>query len=220
MKIGLFLQDTRLSIEEMNKNFDRVLKNAKKNNLDLLVFPEHFYCPDELELENLNYLNYGDDSSNANEIVDILRKYAKKANCPIIISRSDFNGFIYGLFISPFEEGIKYYGKHIATQISSFDLEDYKEVVNDIFYPVEYKGYNIGITICYDSNNLLFSKCYDDVDILINLTGGHVDYKKWYIYQRSRALENKCNYLCTMAYYRENAKMIHMYLVLMDMVKN
>lgn len=206
MKIGLFLQDNRLSIDEMNKHFNKVLKDAKENKLDLLVFPEHFYCPDESRLENLNYVDYGDDSCNYTEIIDILRKYAKKANCPIIVSRSDLSGFIYGLFISPFEEEIKYYGKHIATELSSFDLGDYKEVVNDIFYPIEYKGYNIGITICYDSNNPLFSRCYDDVDILINLTGGHVDYKKWYIYQRARALENKCNYLCTMAYYRENAK--------------
>lgn len=71
---------------------------------------------------------------------------------------------------------------------------------------MECNGFKIGVTICYDSNKSIFSAAYGDVDLLINLTGGHVDNKKWIIYQKARALENWCNYLCTMAYFSDTAR--------------
>jgi len=46
------------------------------------------------------------------------------------------------------------------------------------------------------------------VDIIINSTGGHVDYKKWSYYQKVRAIENKCFTLCTMGYSDDKARNI------------
>lgn len=206
MKVGLFLQDNRLSIKERDKAFYKTLQMVNENKLDLLVFPEHFYCPDDETINSLNFICYEGEECHQNQIIDIFKKYAQIANCPIVGSKADDGCFIYGLFISPFDDTFKWYGKHIATLNSSFDLGDYDECLEEIFKPIEYKGYKIGMTICYDSNQPIFSKAYGDIDLLINMTGGHVDYKKWSIYQRTRALENKCNYLCTMAYFNENAK--------------
>ena len=207
MKIGLFLQDNTLTYEKIDKTFYQTLQCAKKNNLDLLVFPEFTYCPDDDILNKSNFFDYGyDEEYKYDDIIEIYKEYAKEANCPIIISKFDNEGYIYGLFVSPFSDEIKWYGKHIGTEFSSFDLCDYDEAISEIFSPIEYKGFKIGITICYDSTKPLFSKAYGDIDILLNLTGGHVDYKKWSIYQKGRALECKCTNLCVMSYYNEEAR--------------
>ena len=99
-------------------------------------------------------------------------------------------------------------------------MGDYEEAIEEIFTPIEYKGFRIGITICYDSNKSIFSKAYDDIDLLLNLTGGHVDYKKWSIYQRARALENKCN--CRVIWHTSMIMqgISRMYLVLMGLGEN
>ncbi|WDC83410.1 carbon-nitrogen hydrolase family protein [Caloramator sp. mosi_1] len=213
MKIGLFLQEITLPKKKKDKIFYETLNLARDNNLDLLVFPEHFYCPEDEELENYAYLSYEIEENieecDFDKIIDTFKKYSEIANCPILVSRADKYGFIYALYVSPYEENIKWYGKHIATDFSVFDITDYEEAVKEIFMPIDYKGYKIGVTICYDSTKPLFSrfyKAYGDIDILINLTGGHVDYKKWSIYQKARALENKCYNLCTMAYYDEGKR--------------
>lgn len=201
----MFLQDTRLSAQEKNKMFYNCLQSAKENNLDMLVFPEHMYCPDDGILDELAFLSY-EDECDYNEIAESYKKYAIMANCPIVVSRIDKYNYIYGLFVSPHNYEVKWYGKHIATMNSSFELENYPQVMEDIFKPIEYNGYRIGITICYDSTKSIFSKAYGNIDLLLNLTGGHVDYKKWSIYQKARALENKCNCLCTMAYFSDNSR--------------
>ncbi|MDK2905036.1 MAG: hypothetical protein PWR12_1112 [Eubacteriaceae bacterium] len=210
MKIGMVLQDTRLTIEKMDAAFDEVLKSARENKLDLLVFPEHFYCPDEARLAQLAFLNYpqedGGIEGDFDEIGDIFKEYAKAAGCPVLASRADKYGFIYALCVSAEEGIIKWYGKHIATNISAFQTGDYDTAIDKYFNAFELNGFKIGITICYDSNKSLFSAAYGEVDLLINLTGGHVDYKKWSIYQKARALENRCNNLCTMAYFDSNAR--------------
>lgn len=205
MKIGMFLQDQTLCVQSMNKTFYEILSYANQNKLDLLVFPEHAYCPEDEKLDDLAFLSY-DDGCDYETIADIYLNYAKIAGCPIIFSRCDKYDFIYAIYVSPFNGEIKWYGKHIATYNSSFDLSDYEECMEYIFSPIEYKGYKIGITVCYDVTKPLFSRSYGDVDILLNLTGGHVDYKKWSIYQRARALENRCNHLCTMAYFNRQLR--------------
>jgi predicted amidohydrolase len=201
----MFLQDTTLSKKSLNKYFYETLNLANKNKLDLLVFPEHAYCPEDEKLDNLAFLSYGDECD-YEAIANIYYNYAEIAGCPIIFSRSDKYEFIYAIYVSPIDGEVKWYGKHIATFNSSFDLSDYEENMDYIFSPIEYKGYKIGMTVCYDVTKPLFSRSYKDIDILINLTGGHVDYKKWSIYQKARALENKCNHLCVMAYFDKSKK--------------
>ena len=160
--------------------------------------------------EGLAFLNYsnesGEEECHWDEIIKVYKSYSKKSNCPILISRCDKYGYIYALCVSPHDDQIKWYGKHIATGFSAFDMTDYSSIKEVLFRPMECNGFKIGVTICYDSNKPIFSAAYGDVDLLIDLTGGHVDNKKWIIYQKARALENWCNYLCTMAYFSDTAR--------------
>lgn len=86
------------------------------------------------------------------------------------------------------------------TAYSAFDIENYRELSKTMFQPILYKGYKIGMTICYDCNHSLFSRMYGlkGVDIIINSTGGNVVYDKWYKYNKVRAIENSCYNFVTM----------------------
>ena len=55
MKVGMFLQDRTLPVAQMNKTFYNVLQIANESKLDLLVFPEHMYCPDDKILDELSF---------------------------------------------------------------------------------------------------------------------------------------------------------------------
>ena len=65
------------------------------------------------------------------------------------------------------------------------------EIAKDLFDPILFKGYLIGMTICYDCNHALFSRMYGiyGIDLIINSTGGNVVYDKWFKYNKVRAIE-------------------------------
>ena len=90
--------------------------------------------------------------------------------------------------------------KHTMTDLSPFDYEDYNELADAIFEPVNYRGIKLGFTICYDSNHPVFSRMFglNGVDVIINSTGGNVVRDKWYKYQQARAIENNCYNFVTM----------------------
>ena len=79
-------------------------------------------------------------------------------------------------------------------------LSEQLGVAENLFAPVRYKDHLIGMTICYDCNHSLFSRMYgvQNVDIIINSTGGNVKYDQWYKYNQSRAIENHCYCFVTM----------------------
>lgn len=212
MKVGLFLQDKTINEETAEKEFYNVLKLAKDGKVDLFVFPEHAWTPFDNELNDLPLLNYDGEENKAEEILKIVTDIAKTANCAVILCRADDNGAIYSYYVNPFakdgETMDKYYIKHVATSMSAFDVQDYEDEIKYFFDPIIFKGFKIGQTICYDATFPLFSRMYglNKVDLIINSTGGHVDYKKWSYYQKARALENSCNVLCTMAYFEECAR--------------
>ena len=212
MKVGLFLQDKTINEETAEKEFYNALKLAKDGKVDLFVFPEHAWTPFDNELNDLPLLNYEGEENKADEILKIVTDIAKTANCAVILCRADDNGAIYSYYANPFakdgETTDKYYIKHVATSVSAFDLQDYKDEIEFFFEPILLNGLKIGQTICYDSTLPLFSRMYglNKVDLIINSTGGHVDYKKWSYYQKARAIENSCNVLCTMAYFEAGAR--------------
>lgn len=83
---------------------------------------------------------------------------------------------------------------------SCLEFERYPEIAKDLFDPILFKGYLIGMTICYDCNHALFSRMYGiyGIDLIINSTGGNVVYDKWFKYNKVRAIENECYTLVTM----------------------
>ncbi|MGN0181728.1 MAG: nitrilase-related carbon-nitrogen hydrolase [Candidatus Ornithomonoglobus sp.] len=197
MKIGLYLQDYRNCSEEI---CDKDLTNAKKRNIDLLVFPETCYIP------------YGDDFyevdifENNDGIRDHAMLISQEIGCAVIIGASDVNGYIYNIYANAFaseeETGTALYIKHTMSKASPLEFDNYDELIDAVFCPIILQSKKIGMTICYDCNHSLFSRAYgkQNIDIIINSTGGNIVYDKWYRYNRVRALENHCFTFCTMGY--------------------
>ncbi|MCQ2199479.1 MAG: hypothetical protein MJZ19_07145 [Paludibacteraceae bacterium] len=221
MKIGLWLQDHRNDTEE---RFNEVMDIVKKSDVDLVVLPEYAYIP-------FNDLLNGDlvfmDSAHA--WYKAADEYAKKIGKPVIFSSSqavfvegDDNGedFIFAYYTNPNakddETIARVYFKNTKTGFSPLSFEDYKESIFNAwnqFAPIVLKGQKIGMTICYDCNHPIFSALYgvQGIDILINMTGGNVDYHKWYRYNQVRAIENECFSLVTMGYDASNNENSYVY---------
>lgn len=100
------------------------------------------------------------------------------------------------------ETTIKHYCKHSSATSIAFNLPDYKKIQKDLFTPIELKGYKIQVNICHDIFFPLINSKLEknEMDILINLTGGNVVLAKWYNIFCARSLEIKSYIFCTMHY--------------------
>lgn len=203
MRIGLYLQDYRFNTI---KEFESKMNVVKKQNLDLLVFPETGYTPD-------NHIFYCNDIESDEErecVRTTALKLSKRIGCAVIIGADDTYGTIYNIYANAHAQGeeteTKFYYKHTMTQFSPMEFENYSELIDSYFAPIILKNKRLGMTICYDCNHSAFSRILykNKVDIIINSTGGNVVYKKWYKYNKVRAIENNCFHLCTMGYCDNN----------------
>lgn len=209
MKIALYLQNT---INENRHNFLYTLDAVSKEDIDLLVFPENCWTPYNYELFDLHILNYEDSDSDETQIGAIVDQISICAGCPVLVcgyNRFEENYSVYSnLWAAENETRANSYVKCVATGSSALEVDEFYNYIPILFEPIKLKEYKIGRNICYDSTFPLFNRIYglQDVDVIINMTGGHVDYKKWSYYQKVRAIENQCVTLCTMAYEDSNCK--------------
>lgn len=199
IKVGLWLQNYDDNYRFL---FKRMVKQIK-GNCDLLVFPEVCYFPGIKKRYTGKYEEkYLNDR---HSIAYKVNEFSKKLGIPVIYGGMNFdgNGEIYNIYVNPFakddETVYALYIKHTATETSAFDL-DYDQSFPNNFPIIKYKNARIGMTICYDCNHALFSRMYglNDVDIIINSTGGNVNYQKWQHFNKVRAIENNCFSLCVM----------------------
>ncbi len=216
MKIGLWLQDHRNDTE---KRFNEVMNIVKKSDVDLIVLPEDAYIPfNHLleEEEDYVFTTLGKWFSEAD-------KLAKKIGKPMMLSArqdiyfentKDLRPFIFSYYTNPQatenETINRVYFKNTMTGYSPLEFEDYENSILEQwnqYAPIFLKGKKIGMTICYDCTYPIFSALYgvQNVDIIINMTGGNVDYHKWYRYNQVRAIENECFSLVTMGYYEDDS---------------
>lgn len=201
LKIALYLQTEGYKNE---KDFNKAMDEVKNSDADILVFPENCYIP------SINRLNYFDIRNPDDEdlITDIcygLSYYLGKA---VIVSSEDAQGMIFSVFANANantlanepETDVKIYLKHTQTDFSPLDLDEYQNIAEELFEPIFFKGYHIGMTICYDCNHSIFSRIYglQNVDIIINSTGGNIKDDKWFKYNKVRAIENNCYTFVTM----------------------
>lgn len=224
MRIGLWLQDHRNDTE---KRFYEVMDIVSKSDVDLIVFPEAAYTP----FNNL----LKDDAegcviyNSQHKWFDEVDKLSQKIGKPIILSAwqpvpiedvdhpVDFY-FSYYTNPNPTESDTvnHVYFKNTMTGLSPLGMEDYDKAIFinwDPFRPIVLNGKKIGMTICYDCNHPIFSALYgvQGVDIIINMTGGNVDYHKWYRYNQVRAMENECFSLVTMGYVEDKTVNSYVY---------
>ncbi|HYE83731.1 MAG TPA: nitrilase-related carbon-nitrogen hydrolase [Clostridia bacterium] len=197
LKVALYLQTD----EHKNKaDFSKAIEAVKKSNFDIFVLPEFSYCPFHSLLTNAD-ICVEEDVSN---IFEACLGFSEEIGKAVIVSSVDKYGTIFSVFSNAFanesETANALYIKHTMTAYSAFELEDYSELSKSMFEPILYKGYRIGMTICYDCNHSLFSRMYGlkGVDIILNSTGGNVIYDKWYKYNKVRAIENSCYNFVTM----------------------
>lgn len=201
LKVGMYLQTNE---HKNQKSFDEMLKRIKDIEFDILVFPEvcyvptaiskHFYSKDILAEEDQKFA------------FDVCIGFSKNIGKAVVVSSEDKFGTLFSIFAnanadeSIGEEKAVLYIKHTMTSYSAFDIENYSDFAGPMFMPILFKEYKIGLSICYDCNHAIFSRIWglQDVDIIINSTGGDVVFDKWYKYNKSRAIENKCFNLVTM----------------------
>lgn len=197
LKVGLYLQTEDLRKE---KEFNKAINAVKKSDIDILVFPEVAYFP---FVSDMNESDVLDD----NEVESLHEKalaLSEQVGRAIVLCNMDKYGTITSIYANAYategETKYKDYFKHTMTGYSACDIDNYQDIAEILFEPIIYKGNRIGTTICYDCNHSMFSRKYglNDVDIIINSTGGNVIYDKWFKYNKARAIENHCFTFVTM----------------------
>ena len=197
IKVAMYLQTNELK----NKNaFEKILPVMKKAAADIIVFPEYCYVPFEGKMTNKDIALIEDQDDIFAHCLELSKQIGKA----VIVSSHDKYDTIFSVFANanplPGETDLNLYIKHTMCGSSCLEFEQYPEIAGDIFNPILYKGYLIGMTICYDCNHALFSRMYGiyGIDLIINSTGGNVIYDKWFKYNKVRAIENNCYTLVTM----------------------
>lgn len=198
IKIGLYLQTNELFGNR--KIFKKAMDAVRTSDIDILVFPEFSYVP-FVEAFYSADIRFSDSIQYLYDRVLELSRYLGRA---VVICNEDKQGAIVCIYANSFAEETetkcKHYIKHTMTNFSACDVVGYREMAESIFQPILYKGYRIGLTICYDCNHAIFSRKYgqNGVDIILNCTGGNVVYGKWFKYNKVRAIENGCFTFVTM----------------------
>jgi len=197
IKVAMYLQTNEL---KNRKAFDKIAPVMKQAETDIIVFPEYCYIPEITKITDTDIALATDQDV----IFEHCLKLSEELGKAVIVSSHDKYDTIYSVFANanPIEgeTEISLYIKHTMCGSSCLDFEAYAEVAPDLFDPIIYKGYLIGMTICYDCNHALFSRMYGiyGIDLIINSTGGDVVYDKWFKYNKARAIENNCYTLVTM----------------------
>lgn len=197
LKIAMYLQTDEIKTK---KEFAKTIDLVKKADFDIFVLPEFSYVPFISLLVNAD-LSIQEDMD---AIHDACLNFSEEIGKAVIVSSVDAFGAIFSVFANAFasdsDTQSNMYIKHTATGFSAFDFDNYHQLGKSMFQPIKYKGHKIGMTICYDCNHSIFSRIYglQDVDIIINSTGGNVVYDKWHKYNKVRAIENNCYNFVTM----------------------
>lgn len=196
LKVGMVLEWYKSSSDDSKK----VIEIAKDSNIDLLVFPEK--C-------TLSEIFSSESCMSEYELSHVYTKcfeISKEVGKPIIFGLEDSAGRLYSIYVNADakagETQKHCYIKHVMTPRSAFDEEDYPQLSTNQFKPIILNGFNIGLTICYECEFPIFSRMYglQGVDLIINCTGNGVIPHKWGLFNKVRAIENRCSVLVTMKY--------------------
>ena len=197
IKVAMYLQTDEL---KNKKSFDKILPVMQNSDADIIVFPEYCYVPGITKVVNLDVALVEDRE----KVYDFCLELSRHIGKAVVFSSHDTYDTIFSVFANanPLEgeTEVNLYIKHTMCGRSCLDYENYPDFAADFFAPIIFKGYLIGMTICYDCNHALFSRMYGiyGIDLIINSTGGDVVYNKWFKYNKARAIENGCYTLVTM----------------------
>lgn len=201
LKVAMYLQTDE---KKKEAEFEEAMEEIKKTDADIVVFPEYCYTPFVRELINSDIEN----KKCRNQMYALCLEFSRQMGRAVVISSchkpNTKDETIYSIYANAYalEDDTKtaFYVKHTMTGRSAFDADNYSKLAKTMFPVIHYRGYKLGMTICYDCNHAIFSRMYglQDVDLIINSTGGNVVYDKWHKYNQTRAIENDCYVLVTM----------------------
>lgn len=169
------------------KLYDEVKNIIKRQQVDLVVFPEAF-----IQLNNDE-----DEWAIIEDIADCLNK-------PVLLgfSMPDGSEIAYYLNLEPKEGETedKFFIKHSTAIKTIYDFELTNEETEIIYAPIILNGQPIQVNICHDMFFPLVTERLEreGVDILINLTGGNVKMSKWCNILKGRSIELNSYVFCTM----------------------
>lgn len=196
--MGLYLQTDKF---KTNDKFEKAMKIVTGSDVDILVFPEFCYTPFSGEIKKLDLQN----EFTMTWIFGKCNELSFSLGRAIVFSSVDKMGTIFSVFSNAFAQGNEttnqLYLKQMATGKSPLGSNAYSSgLANSMFRPIIFKDSKIGLSICYDCNHAIFSRIFgiQDVDIMINSTGGNVVWSKWYKYNKARSIENHCYNFVTM----------------------
>lgn len=200
LKICLFLQETSGFESQIKRHFQKATKLVHSSDIDILVFPEFCYLP----YRDKFYRSDFSQPEDLQQLIDYTMEYSKELGKAVVVCGQDRCGRIMSIFANADalkdETSCQCYMKHTMTDKSPLGEKNYQFIAEDMFQPILFHGWRIGMTICYDCNHSIFSRKYGlhHVDILLNCTGGDVIYDKWHKYNQARAIENHCFTFVTM----------------------
>ena len=181
-----------LSIPSYSSNIDKLEKEIKeflkKENIDLLIFPEGYI------------------KCNFNQALDKVKKLSKKFNTAVLSGVETDEGYQIAIFYNPHpqkgETKRHIYIKHSSANKLAYEYPNYQGKGDKMFDPIIIKGKKLGVMICHD---MFFPLVPHNMvkrgsEILIDLTGGNVNFQKWKNVIKGRSIENRRIFLCTMGY--------------------
>ena len=201
LKVAMYLQTDE---KKKEAEFEEAMEEIKKTDVDIVVFPEYCYTPFVRELINSDIEN----EKRRNKMYALCLEFSRQMGRAVVISSchkpNTKDETIYSIYANAYaseaDTQTAFYIKHTMTGRSAFDVDNYSKLAKLMFPVIHYRGYKLGMTICYDCNHAIFSRKYglQNVDLIINSTGGNVVYDKWHKYNQARAIENDCYVLVTM----------------------
>lgn len=180
----------------------RAIAAVKKSDADILVFPETCYIPFR---ESVRYRSIFSERDRL-FVFEKCLEFSRELGRAVVISTDDNQKIPYSVFanaradVDNGEQRCVLYAKHTMADNSAFDAKNYAEYAKSAFEIIKFRGFKIGLSICYDCNHAAFSRMYGikGIDLMLNSTGGNVVWAKWYRYNKARAVENSFYNLVTM----------------------
>lgn len=115
---------------------------------DILIFPENIHTPYDELLREADILNPND----VDYVLGSLYDFSTVTGCAAVFSSVDASGFPYAVFANAFaadgDTFSKIYIKHDKTKdLCAYDLDDYDKCCEEIFEPIVYRGFRIGLML-------------------------------------------------------------------------
>jgi predicted amidohydrolase len=187
-KIVLCMPNREQSDKDRSIWQNKVVEFAKNVAADLIVFPE-------------SYVECKFDCA-ASEV----RKLSEKIGFAVLSGVHTEEGYELAVFCNPrprTEETTEHlYIKHSSATRLAYEWPKYRGRDDRMFDPILFHGRKIGVMLCHDMFFPLIGNTLakHGAEILVDLTGGNVNFQKWNNIVQARSLEIQGAFLCTMGY--------------------